>query len=137
MRIFADYHHGGLYHALHILFCERMGFELYRPIGFEWAERGYWKYSENPPTIAQYLDPKNCELRPDGYYYWRDTAEEIDRLGRKLAKVEADLERTLAKLASEGFVTRAPADVVEKERAKERELQEKRAKLNEQIAALR
>ncbi len=66
-----------------------------------------------------------------------DTAEEIDRLGRKLAKVEADLERTLAKLASEGFVTRAPADVVEKERARERELQEKRAKLNEQIAALK
>lgn len=65
-----------------------------------------------------------------------DAAEEIDRLARKLAKVEADLERTLAKLGNEGFIAGAPAEVVEKERVKERELREKRSRLNEQIAAL-
>lgn len=78
MKIFADYHHGGLYHALHILFAERLGWELFRPIGMEWAEKGIWQYSENPPTQRQYLDPVNCELREDGYYYWRDNSEEID-----------------------------------------------------------
>ncbi len=78
MRVFADYHHGGLYHALHLLFVERLGWELYRPIGMEWADKRIWLYSENPPTQRQYLDPVNCELRPDGYYYWRDHSEEID-----------------------------------------------------------
>ncbi|HUV42296.1 MAG TPA: hypothetical protein VMY36_00050 [Patescibacteria group bacterium] len=78
MKVFADYHHGGLYHALHILFVERFGWELFRPIGLEWAEKGIWRYSDNPPTHRQYLDPVNCELRPDGYYYWRDKSEEID-----------------------------------------------------------
>jgi hypothetical protein len=78
VKIFADYHHGGLYHALHLLFEKRLGHELFRPIGMEWAEQGIWQYSQNPPTQRQYLDPVNCELRPDGYYYWRDTGEEID-----------------------------------------------------------
>ena len=66
-----------------------------------------------------------------------DTGEEIDRLGRRLAKVEVELERVTSKLANVGFVSRAPAEVVERERAKSVELQEKRARLDEQIAALR
>jgi len=78
LRVFVDYHHGGLYHALHLLFVERLGCELYRPIGLEWAKKGIWRYSDNPPTQKQYLDPVNCVLKPDGYYYWRDQAEEID-----------------------------------------------------------
>jgi len=78
MKIFADYHHGGLYHALDLLLVQRLGHELYRPIGMEWASLGFWQYSDNPPTQKQYLDPVNCELRPDGYYYWRDHSEEID-----------------------------------------------------------
>ncbi len=66
-----------------------------------------------------------------------DAAEEVDRLARRLSKVEVDLERCVAKLASAGFVSKAPPEVVEKERGKERELQEKRRKLNDQIAALK
>jgi len=66
-----------------------------------------------------------------------DVGEEIDRLGRRLAKVEADLERAIAKLASEGFVSKAPPAVVAKEREKERELTETRRKLNEQIETLK
>jgi valyl-tRNA synthetase len=65
-----------------------------------------------------------------------NAAEEIDRLARKLAKVEADLERCTAKLASEGFLAKAPAEVVEKEREKETELREQRDKLSAQISAL-
>jgi len=66
-----------------------------------------------------------------------DALEEIDRLARRLAKVEAELERSTAKLSSDGFVSKAPAGVVEKERQKEQELLGKRRKLNDQIAALR
>jgi len=78
LKVFADYHHGGLYHYLHILFVQRLGWELFRPIGLEWAKLGIWQYSERPDTQKQYLDPVNCVLKPDGYYYWRDSAEEID-----------------------------------------------------------
>jgi len=78
MKVFADYHHGGLYHALHILFVERLGWELFRPVGMEWVTNRIWKYSDNPPTQKQYLALENHQLRKDGYYYWRDHSEEID-----------------------------------------------------------
>jgi len=78
MNVFADYHHGGLYHSLTLQFVKRLGFNLFRPIGMEWVNQHIWQYSDNPDTQKQYLDPAGCELRPDGYYYWRDQAEEID-----------------------------------------------------------
>ena len=76
----------------------------------------------------------------EAYLSWAsgvDVGEEIDRLARRLARVERDLERTVAKLASEGFVSKAPPAVVEKERGKQRELTEKRARLDEQVRALK
>lgn len=60
MKIFTDLHHGDLYYSLHLLFERRLGFELYRPIGLDWFNKGYWKIAEpygNPKdTIGQYLD---------------------------------------------------------------------------------
>jgi valyl-tRNA synthetase len=47
-----------------------------------------------------------------------DTHEEIARLERQLAMVEGEIERGAAKLANEGFVSRAPEAVVRKERDK-------------------
>jgi valyl-tRNA synthetase len=66
-----------------------------------------------------------------------DAGEEIDRLARRLARVEADLEKVLAKLSSESFLAKAPPEVVGRERGKEAELVEKRQKLNAQITALK
>lgn len=59
MNVFADYHHVGLFQSLQMLFEDRLGWSLYRPIGNEWATQGYWKiaepYGNNPGTIRQYL----------------------------------------------------------------------------------
>lgn len=59
-RVFCDYHHGGLYYSLHLLFEKRLGWELYRPIGLDWFYQGYWKiaepYGNNIDTVCQYLD---------------------------------------------------------------------------------
>lgn len=59
MRVFADFHHAGLYASLHYLFENRLGFELYRPIGMDWFEKGYWKiaepYNNAQATVKQYL----------------------------------------------------------------------------------
>ena len=75
----------------------------------------------------------------EAYLSWEqgvDPREEIDRLAKRLKKVEGELERTTAKLASDGFVNNAPSEVVERERQKHDQLLEKRGKLNHQIEAL-
>jgi len=118
MKVFCDYHHGGLYHALHLLFEVRLGMELYRPIGMEWAEKGIWQYSTNPPTQRQYLDPVNCELRKDGYYYWRDTSEEVDHRCLTFEQFkETDIDLILATVWQHTYSFKA-LQQVEKPRAK-------------------
>ncbi|MCR4290478.1 MAG: hypothetical protein NUV86_09500 [Candidatus Scalindua sp.] len=58
-KVFCDLHHIGLYRSLQILFEERLGWELYRPIGEDWAIQGHWliaqPYGNNPGTIRQFL----------------------------------------------------------------------------------
>ncbi len=51
-----------------------------------------------------------------------DPTKERDRLSSKKAKLAEDLRKSEAKLAHEGFIARAPADIVEKERQRMAEL---------------
>lgn len=63
MKVFADFHHAGLYASLHYLFEDRLGYELYRPIGMDWFTHGYWKiaepYNNAIDTVKQYLEINN------------------------------------------------------------------------------
>lgn len=67
MKIFCDMHHIDLFYSLQLLFEKRLGWELYRPIGTEWADEGYWQiakpYGNSPDTIRQFLglDAHNWE----------------------------------------------------------------------------
>lgn len=54
-RVFTDFHHAGLLHSLIMLFEDRLGYELYRPIGTDWHEKGYWKVYDHPATVQQFL----------------------------------------------------------------------------------
>jgi len=58
-NVFVDYHHGDLYYSLHLLFEERLKANLFRPIGLEWFQKGFWKiaepYGNAADTIDQYL----------------------------------------------------------------------------------
>ncbi|MCG3176833.1 MAG: hypothetical protein MOGMAGMI_01797 [Candidatus Omnitrophica bacterium] len=54
-RVFADFHHASLLHSLIMLFEDRLGYELYRPIGMDWATQGYWKVYNHPATQEQFL----------------------------------------------------------------------------------
>jgi len=58
-----------------------------------------------------------------------DMAAETARIGKEVARVDADLALIEKKLQNPSFVERAPAEVVEKDRARVVELREKRAKL--------
>lgn len=77
MRILADLHHEDLYNSLRILFEERLGWNLYRPIGLEWYREGFWRVFDHPATAEQYLGlHQGTEFRlmqeqqPNGGHRW-------------------------------------------------------------------
>jgi valyl-tRNA synthetase len=65
-----------------------------------------------------------------------DLESERKRLTSEAAQAEAEIARTEELLANEGFTARAPAQVVERERAKLAAARDRLAKLNERIGAL-
>ena len=63
-----------------------------------------------------------------------DFAAERSRIEKELARLEAELAGIKKRLGNEGFVERAPKDVVEKDRARAEELTAKREKLARHLA---
>ncbi len=66
-----------------------------------------------------------------------DLELERARLEKELARVGGELDGRTRRLADAGFLTRAPADVVEKERRIERELRERKDRLEASLLRLR
>ena len=52
--VFADYHHSGLYRSFELLFEKRLGGTLFKPIGWDWWNQGYW---HSPSQIAAGFHP--------------------------------------------------------------------------------
>ena len=65
-----------------------------------------------------------------------DVRKECERLGKERERLERQLEVLAAKLANEQFLDRAPAEVAERERAKERSWREQRDALVAKLSAL-
>jgi valyl-tRNA synthetase len=65
-----------------------------------------------------------------------DMATETARIQKEMAKLDGDLAGIEKKLANPSFVERAPAEVVEKDRARASELQAKKRKLEAHLALL-
>ena len=61
---------------------------------------------------------------------------ELNRLGKELAIIESDLQRTEKKLNNEGFLKKAPQQVIEKEQEKRKEYGEKIRILEQRIHLL-
>jgi valyl-tRNA synthetase len=66
-----------------------------------------------------------------------DLAAEKARLDKELAKAEADIKRSDAKLSNEKFVANAAEEVVEEEREKRQEAEDRRAKILEALERLK
>lgn len=65
-----------------------------------------------------------------------DVEKETARLGKELDGLEKEIARIAGKLANAGFVAKAPPEVIEKEKAKEKEFQEKRSAILERMEYL-
>lgn len=69
MNILTDYHHSGLSYSFHLTLEKRLGHSVFRPIGMEWFERGFWDiakpYGNNPETVKQFLSTASSYTPPD------------------------------------------------------------------------
>ena len=65
-----------------------------------------------------------------------DTVKEKERIEKAKKGLEKEIARTSGKLNNQGFMAKAPEDVIEKEREKLKEFEEKMNSLNERIAFL-
>ena len=65
-----------------------------------------------------------------------DLEQEHQRLGKELAKAQAEIARFDQKLANPNFLDRAPADVVETQRARRAEVEQTRQKLEAALARI-
>lgn len=65
-----------------------------------------------------------------------DKDKEIARLNKEIARLDKEVARFEGKLSNETFISKAPAELVEKEHVKLAEAQTAQAKLNEQLAAI-
>lgn len=61
-KILVDYHHSSLLRSLIMLFEDRLGYEVYRPIGLQWYIEGFWAINNNFDTAKQFL---SLEQVPD------------------------------------------------------------------------
>ena len=59
LRLLVDYHHHDLWESMALL-CDRLGWELLRPIGMDWFDQGYWNHERKwhgDAVAKQYLEP--------------------------------------------------------------------------------
>jgi len=68
MNVFADLHQDDLYYSLYLLFERRLGWRLFRPIGFDWWKNGFWKYNPDTRVVQQYLQIRNNDKNLGEYY---------------------------------------------------------------------
>jgi valyl-tRNA synthetase len=66
-----------------------------------------------------------------------DVEKETARIEKEISKIKADLERVVAKLSSESFTGKAPLEIIEKEKGKEREYSEILGKLQDSLLKLK
>jgi valyl-tRNA synthetase len=66
-----------------------------------------------------------------------DVTAEKERLGKEIARLETEINKANAKLNNESFVARAPAAVVEQEKARVADFSSSLEKLQSQLAKLK
>lgn len=96
---------------------------------------------EITPTNAPSHGKCLSAVLPQGSFYLEvegliDIEAEIGRLKQEMGKIEADLNRSRAKLANSQFLKNAPAEIVEKEKERLREGEARLLRIKENIHSL-
>ncbi|MEW5681157.1 MAG: valine--tRNA ligase [Pseudomonadota bacterium] len=86
-----------------------------------------------PASAAQLIGSMDLLIPMAGLI---DKDAELSRIAKQLEKTQQELARVAGKLSNEGFVAKAPEAVLEKERAKQAELEQAVAKLQAQQAEI-
>jgi valyl-tRNA synthetase len=89
-------------------------------------------------TLFRSLLPKNADVTVDASAPAASATALANaaQLESRLAEATAELERARAKLANEGFIARAPAELVEAEREKARRFEAEIADLRQRLAEM-
>lgn len=90
MRVLADYHHDDLYYSLHLLFAQRLGFELYQPVGMEWKQQGYWDYGHIPEVWGQYLGDHRITGTASDHHWLYNHRHDLSYRGLTLEQFKAN-----------------------------------------------
>jgi valyl-tRNA synthetase len=109
----------------HALLMRLAGLESLRPLAAGEAA---------PPAAAALLGELSLLVPMAGLI---EPASELQRLAKRLQKIEQELSRARGKLANDSFVSNAPADVVAQERSRLAEFELARAGLTRQIEQVR
>ncbi len=94
-----------------------------------------WLTDEEAPLASTQLVGEMEVLVPMAGLIDKDA--EIARLSKEVDKMSKELQRVQGKLSNEKFISKAPADVVEKEKAKLSDAQSSFDKLNEQLEKIK
>lgn len=80
MRILVDRHHADLLYAIQRLFEDRLGIEVFIPVGHEWWDSGYWRFGQcfgDDRLAQQYLniaDGVTFPVEEEGCYVTYDSS---------------------------------------------------------------
>lgn len=106
LNILTDFHHAALLNSIIMLFEGRLGGQVYRPIGTEWFEEGYWAIFSHPATVQQYLGINGAT--PDGTPPLNDVIKTEDTV---FYCKDIDSTKTNKAITLTGFMT-MPIDIV-------------------------
>jgi valyl-tRNA synthetase len=109
----------------HALLAHLAGLETLRPLAPGEAA---------PPAAAALVGELSLLVPMAGLI---EPANELQRLDKRLQKIEQELTKSRGKLANDNFVSNAPADVVAQERSRLAEFERTRAGLTRQIDQVR
>jgi len=89
MKVLADLHHFDLYHSFQLLFEERLGWELYRPIGYDWPIEDFWTLCDRRYTAVSqgYLSTTSGACRAGLGPFWASRGAAWARQATELVKI--------------------------------------------------
>jgi hypothetical protein len=92
MRLLIDFHHPTLWESYNLTFVDRFGWDIYRPVGMEWFNKGYWQHEKfwaNDQFAKMFLPHREGDIIHDGYSERSDP----NNLGRTFKMVTVDQAR--------------------------------------------